>query len=287
MTTVLGADGFIGSHLVGILRKRGDDFLAPQSDQKLSGRELGDVIYCIGLTADFRTRPFAAVEAHVCHLCDVLQNCHFRSLLYLSSTRIYKNNAGLGSEADSVSLNSSTPEDLYDISKIMGESLALSCGKNTRVVRLSNVYGKDFDSKNFLPAIIRDSVTKHNVEIRTAAESTKDYVSIDDVGETLIKIAQTGKQTVYNLASATNTPNRELAKIISELTGCTITFDPAAAKATFPIIDIDRLRSEFGFRPRNVLDDLPELVASYQRHYQKRRGDEATTKIQGEEDNND
>jgi nucleoside-diphosphate-sugar epimerase len=276
MITVLGADGFIGSHLVEMLSKRGADFFAPDRDQPLLGQELGDVIYCIGLTADYRSRPFAAVEAHVCHLCDVLQDCRFRSLVYLSSTRIYKNNTGPASEPDTVNLDPSRSEDLYDISKIMGESLTFSCRQNTRVVRLSNVYGKDFGSENFLPAIIRESVMKQNLEIGIAAESAKDYVSIDDVVETLIKIAETGKRTIYNLASGANTSNRELAKIIGGLTGCTITFDPAAAKTTFPAIDIDRVRSEFGFHPRNVLDELPELVASYKRHYQEqgRRGDD-------------
>jgi hypothetical protein len=33
---------------------------------------------------------------------------------------------------------------------------------------------------------------------------------------------------------------------------------------TFPPIDTDRVREEFSFTPRGVLDDLPALLAQYQ-----------------------
>jgi len=33
----------------------------------------GHVIYCIGLTADFRQKPFETIEAHVSKLAEVAQ----------------------------------------------------------------------------------------------------------------------------------------------------------------------------------------------------------------------
>ncbi len=91
--TVFGADGFIGRALVAHLRTTGRPvnaitrrnltmFLAAQP-------EAGDVIYCLGLTADFRSRPLDTAEAHVGLLARLLGAIQFRSFLYLSSTRVY------------------------------------------------------------------------------------------------------------------------------------------------------------------------------------------------------
>src|SRR5687768_14738265 len=89
MITVLGSQGFVGRHVVQELEQRGLPYFAPPREAPLSGTPLGDVIYCIGLTADFRSRPFETVEAHVVKLRDVLEGCDLDSLLYLSSTRVY------------------------------------------------------------------------------------------------------------------------------------------------------------------------------------------------------
>src|SRR5436190_22001397 len=136
--TVLGATGFIGSHLAERLRALDADVLAPTRDQTLTGDNLGNVIYCIGLTADFRTYPLAAIEAHICRLRQFLQDCEFHSLLFLSSVRLYGHRAGLAREEDPVTLSSASFDDLYGISKLMGESMTLFRGKNGRVGRLSN-----------------------------------------------------------------------------------------------------------------------------------------------------
>src|SRR5688500_5975918 len=89
MITVLGASGFIGSRLVSQLAATGAEYQAVGRNEALPAGPLGHVIYCIGLTADFRSRPLNTVEAHVCKLLEVLRKCDFESLLYLSSTRLY------------------------------------------------------------------------------------------------------------------------------------------------------------------------------------------------------
>ena len=263
LITVLGATGFIGSHLVKRLGELGRNFFAPDRDEAFTQRNYGDVIYCIGVTADFRNRPFATVAAHVCHLTRVLEECDFDSLLYLSSVRVYKNSSAPAREDDALALNPAVPDDLYNISKVMGESLTLSCGKKGRVARLANVYGKNFDSPNFLSAVIAEAVTKTEVIVRNAPDAEKDYVSVGDVVDSLIKIATQGEHSIYNVASGRNLSNARLLGKIRELTGCRVTFDAAAPKVTFPAINIDRLRSEFGFRPRNLLEDLSEAIDQY------------------------
>lgn len=265
MITVLGASGFIGSQLVKRLDALGVEHQAVGRNDAVPAVALGHVIYCIGLTADFRSRPLDTVEAHVCQLLEVLHKCQFESLLYLSSTRLYNVEGGQTKEESAIRIAPLEPDDLYNASKAMGESLALNSWRPARVVRISNVYGDDFSSNNFLSSIIKDAIIRRRIVLRTSADSAKDYISVDDVVNCLIRIALSGKERIYNLACGFNVSNGQLAEKLRHLTGCSVEFAPGSPSVTFPPINTDRLRKEFDFEPSRVLDDMPELVDSYRR----------------------
>lgn len=266
MITVLGSSGFIGSHLVERLRQLNIVHFSPGRYDDLPRKDLGDVIYCIGLGADFRAKPFETVEAHVCKLLKILQECEFDSLLYLSSIRLYEAHVGEAREEDPIQVAPLNPIDLMNISKAMGESLLLTCGRKTRVARLSSVYGSDFASNSFLSAVLKEAISTHKVILRTSLDAERDYVGIDDVVDALIKIATKGRHQVYNVASGVNVSNRELTQRISELTGCQIEIVPEPSQTTYPQINIDRMREEFGFTPANILHDMDQLVELYSRY---------------------
>lgn len=262
MITILGASGFIGSQLARKLSGDGADYRAIGRTDSIPDENLGHVIYCIGVTADFRRRPLDTVEAHVCALVELLRRHQFDSLLYLSSTRVYAGDDSSDEEKPLHVAPRNAP-DLYNISKAMGESIVLNSGHNARVARVSNVYGPDFTSENFLPSIVRQAVSGEKLVLETAPESAKDYISVDDAVAALIQIATRGRERVYNVASGANVSHRELAEKLRALTGCEIEFAAGAPVAKFPLIDIERMRREFGFAPSSVLDDLPQLVESY------------------------
>lgn len=262
MITILGSSGFIGSRLASRLDELSLKYQAIGRHDALPTGNLGTVIYCIGLTADFRSRPFDTVEAHVCKLLEVLRDSNFDTLLYLSSTRLYTTSVS-ASANQSVRVAPADPDDLYNISKVMGEAITLNCGKPTRVARVSNVYGADFTSANFLSSIIRDAIATKKIVLQTAATSAKDYISVDDVVDGLIAIATKGGEQIYNVASGVNVSNLELAEKLRSLTGCSIEIVPDAPVVSFPPINVERMQSEFDFRPSLLLDDLPQLVTMY------------------------
>lgn len=273
MITVLGASGFIGSHLVRRLTELGIRHDAPSRDENRLRQNCGDIIYCIGLTADFRARPFDTVQAHVCKLMQVLRDWEFDSLLYLSSTRLYGNELPTANEEDGFRFNTSNPSDLYNLSKAMGESIVLSCGRKTRVARLSNIYGEDLNSSNFLPSIIGDALAKRKVVVRTTRDSAKDYLSVRVAVQGLIDITTRGRERIYNLASGVNVSNGRLVEKLSNLTGCEVEFAPEARKVNFPVIDISRMQTEFRFQSSDVIGDLEGLVNFYRRHGDSRDHD--------------
>jgi nucleoside-diphosphate-sugar epimerase len=269
--TVLGGGGFIGAHLVKHLISLGHQCFAPKRGDDVPMTNLGHVIYCIGLTADFRDRPIETVDAHVCALLPLLSASGFDSLLYLSSTRVYAG-SGVGREDQPLVVKSEDPDHLYNISKLMGEASCLGSGNaSVRVARVSNVYGNDFRSDNFLHSVIREAVENGRVLIRNSPESEKDYISIDDVVTLLPKIATLGKHRLYNVASGRNVSNAMLASLLQEHTGCVVSFQSGASKTTFPNMDISRVRQEFNYIPGEIADHIRVLVDAFREKYGKTR----------------
>jgi nucleoside-diphosphate-sugar epimerase len=269
MITILGATGFVGAALVKKLSAGNVSLNVPERNSGLTGTPLGHVIYCIGLTADFRSRPFDTMEAHVGKLGHLLQHGAFESLTYLSSTRVYSNcTAAEVSETSLVSVNVQDPADLFNTSKLAGETLAMHCGReHVKVVRLSNVYGPDYRSDNFITAIIKEAVHTSRVVLRTTMDSSKDYIHIDDVVNVLEAIALRGQQKIYNLASGQNVSNGAVLQRLQEITGCVLEVSPHAAQIIFPGIDTSRIREEFGFEPTaTLLEQLPAIVEGYKNY---------------------
>lgn len=252
--TVLGASGYIGSRLVARLRADGHEVWAPpRGAPELLTRPLGHVLYCIGLTGDFRSRPFDTVQAHVSLLAEVLEHARFDSLLYLSSTRVYMGAAETGEDA-ALAVQPQDPSCLYNLSKLAGESLCHACGRpGVRVARLSNVVGPGMDegSGNFIASLLREARQGH-VLLQSDPDSAKDYVHIDDVVGILPSIALQGRAATYNVASGVQTRHAQWLQWLAEQTGCGHAVVPGAPLQQFPPIQVERLHAEFGWQPRPV-----------------------------------
>ena len=264
--SVLGEKGFIGSELVHYFEGKGYPVETP-SRKEWFKRPLGDVIYCIGVTSDFRLRPLDAVEAHVTLPLELLRHARFESFLYLSSTRIYKGRAQ-GTEEEPAEIRSDVLDDIYNASKIVGEAICIhSKLSNVRIVRLSNVVGSRDSSNNFLTSIIRDAVLTGKVKLETSLKSEKDYISVEDVVEILPKIAVGGRFQIYNVASGKNVTNRELLERLADLTGCDVDVKRDAPTVKFPVITIDKVTLEFEFQPVPILECLAEIIGDVKKRW--------------------
>jgi nucleoside-diphosphate-sugar epimerase len=247
--TIFGAGGWVGSALVQRLESHAHDVQALRRNEWPSeNTNLGHVIYSIGLTADFRSRPLETAEAHVTVLTQVLRRCKFESLLYLSTTRIYRD-ARETAESAVLQVKPADPDDVYNITKLAGEALCLSLpNPTTRVARLSNVIGAGAQSDSFLASVMRDA-RKGAVTIHGAPDSVKDYVALSDVTLLCEAIAIRGQQRLYNVAAGRNVSHRTIADLVARHTGATVKFAPNAPKQQFPPIAIDLIQREFGAKP--------------------------------------
>lgn len=262
--TILGGSGFIGRHLVVFLNSKGHQTFVP--DRRLDclrDQDLGHVIYAIGLTGDFRDRPYDTIDAHVNVLTRLLGSTRFSSWLYLSSTRVYGVLPGDGKAAEEDALRVIPSKDsIYDLSKLLGEAICLSHqSPNVRVARLSNVYGPGQSKNTFLGALLKELHEQDELLIRESPRSSKDYISVHDAVRLLELIAISGKARIYNVASGTCVSHSELSTRLAQLTGKKVRFSRENLVRTYPQIDITKVVTEFGFRASSFLDALPTLIS--------------------------
>lgn len=259
--TVIGANGFVGSHLTAKLQSLDYEVYCPErSDPAVYSQPLGHLFYCAGITADFRSRPYDVVEAHTGYISRLLQHADFQSLLYLSTTRLYQHSARTNEEAN-LTVNSNHREDIYALSKLLGESVCLCSNRaNVRVARLSNVVGDDFRSSNFIYSVMKDIMAQGSVTLQSTLDSEKDYVLVQDVVDVLIQIALSGNHFIYNVASGVNLTNQQLVDAWRKVRPFEYRISPSAVRFYFEPIEIQRIRSEFGFHPSPCLPAIQQLI---------------------------
>lgn len=254
--TVLGAGGFIGARLVNKFRESGYEVYAPsRGDAEIFERDLGIVIYTIGLTADFRSKPYETAEAHVGYLTHILEKACYSSLTYLSSTRVYQ---GTTSGREDAQLQVFPDADgLYNLSKLTGEALCLQSGKG-KVARLSNIVG-DGASESFVAQLVTEA-NRGMVALRSAPASAKDYLLIDDALLALIAIARSETTGIYNVASGKNTTTADILAALATRFTFTTTVAESAPYFTFPILDTTKLSMLLPWQPQPVTDWLRQKM---------------------------
>jgi nucleoside-diphosphate-sugar epimerase len=260
--TVFGAGGFVGGALTSYLQEAGHEVATPARDEiPVAGEDLGHVVYAIGLTGDFRTRPFDTADAHVTALVERLRYARFESWLYLSSTRVYGVGAGVASEDDDVRVRPDA-DGVYDLSKLLGEALVLSLPSGVaRVARVANVFGSGAHRESFLGMLLDDIAAGRDLTIGESAASAKDYLAVDDLCRMIGHVAVHGQQRIYNVASGRPTTHGEIADVITRVTGRPVSFVADAPTRAFPRIDVSRVTAETSVSPARLVDRLPDLIA--------------------------
>ncbi len=261
--TVVGNSGFIGGATAKHLRDLGCDLHLPSRQDLSDGPPKGGwgmLIWAAGMTANFRNRPFDTVRAHVSDLAPLLSGGSLTGVVYLSSTRVYMRSTSTKETAPLPCL-SSDPSDLYNISKLMGESLCLSSGVDqVKIARLSNIVGPgEGDRDTFVGSLCREAKAGR-ICLQTDLQSQKDYLWIEDAARYLAALATSDLVGTFNIASGEQIAHGDWADALSSATGATIEQRPNAPKAGFPPIDTERTRECFGRASVDPLDRIEEIL---------------------------
>jgi UDP-glucose 4-epimerase len=101
--------------------------------------------------------------------------------------------------------------------------------------------------------------------MQTAFSSAKDYISVDEVCELLVRIALEGREQIYNVASGISTSHGEISEVIARMTGATFEVVANAPELRDEPIDTSRISKEFGFTSGALVDQLEEVVAAFRK----------------------
>ncbi len=114
----------------------------------------------------------------------------------------------------------------------------------------------------FLADVLAAATGPGRVLLTSTLDSSRDFVSISDAVDLLVRIALGGRERIYNVASGSAVTNGEVTDALAKLTGCEVAVLPGATRVVRPAIGIDRLRTEFEFEPAHLLAELPSLLAT-------------------------
>lgn len=262
--TVFGAGGFIGSAVYDKFEKAG--FVVAKGNWQcldFSGQSLGTVIYCCGVGDCRRTDD--VIYSHVDALRNIVKTADYDSLVYVSSTRVYLDNSE-SSETATLHISFDDKRCLFNQVKLLGESVALAQNKPCLIVRPSNVYGKAFSSPLFLPSLVRDAVTKGEINLFVSQDYEKDYIYIDDLVDFIFKGIQNNVTGTYNIASGENVSAKKLVDIIEAYTKCKSVWHPINSEDRFPVINITKYKS-LNFSPRKVESLLIEMIHEFRKQF--------------------
>ena len=248
--TIFGHSGFLGKNIVDYLKKKKLKYFLPPRNRYIFRKNLNNIIYCIG-TDDILKDPIKTVESNLGVLCKVIEKNSFKSFLFVSSTRVYYGNKKT-SETSKILVDTNNPTYLFNLLKLSSENFCLAKkNKNIKVVRLTNLYGKNFSNQIYLlPTLLREAERKKKIFIKINKNSKKNYIDINDAILIMLKIIGKSKYRLYNLASDQLYSLNYIANNIKSRTKCKIIYQNQKIKYNEPKIDISRIKKEFKFIPK-------------------------------------
>jgi nucleoside-diphosphate-sugar epimerase len=268
---VLGAAGFIGSHVLRECRDRGHDAIGVSREGNFGGAAAVDRA---SLDLDLDVPRFG--EAVCVHLAEpnlqvdsdvsaqnLLRAKHvlaapFSRIVYCSSAAVYGDQVSEPRrEGESVT---GTTE--YARSKIAVEGL-MAADPRCVTVRPANVYGRGMSRRNVLSDILSQLHLPGPIRLRDLAP-VRDYVAVKDVADAMLEVAFSDVSGTINIGSGRGTSVLELATIVCEVggqPGRAITGTSRTSIASHLVLSIERLLEELGWSPSvGLTDGIAQLM---------------------------
>jgi len=304
-TLVLGANGFIGSHLVDSLVSDGHTVKAfdkfGHGEQKFNYNEnieviAGDylnlndlsealndtdyVFHFISTTtpASAENDPVMDIDTNIRTSVELFKLCvnkHIKKVIFASTGgAIYGDRDNLESLKETDALHPISP---YAIGKLAIENylsyFRVKHGLGSLVLRISNPYGErqPFHRKQGVIPIFLENICRDNpITVLGDGTMERDYIYVKDLTDGISSMFEKDTlEDVYNMGSGTATDINELASIAKEISQKEITIEHQDAPATFlkrSVLDTSRYSNEFGSLSKTPLEDGMRMTYDYIKH---------------------
>lgn len=291
---VLGANGFMGRHIVDELAKdptlevkafdryssavrfktnsnvsviKGDIFDDSDVTSAISGADV--VVHCFSATTPFTSdiNPYLDMTDNVINNIKIFERCaelKVRKVAFISSGGAVYGTACEKGEVNEDSVPN--PVSPYGIGKLTTEHYLEYFKRKTKldytVFRLTNPYGPGQllkHNQGVIPAFIDRIEKREKITIYGDGSMTRDFIYIGDaVGMIVRSLAVDCKHNVYNIGSGQQTSLRLIVETLEKLIGVGVEIDYKEAPKTFlqkTPVSIDRYVQEFGHGEQTSLED--------------------------------
>lgn len=297
---VLGANGFIGSHLVDALARNGDEVRAfdrfsgdtlyePRENiEKFAGDFLntGDlkaalqgidhVYHFISTTspATSENDPTIDIETNIRMSVELFQLCVEEGVkkVFFASTggAIYGENTQPPFSETDLPL----PISPYAIGKLTIESylryFRRKHGLRSVALRISNPYGErqPFHRKQGVIPIFLERIYRNEpITVLGDGSMVRDYIYVKDVADMIVNIAhEDATEEMYNLGSGQGNTIQEILEIAEQVSGKKATVQNKPIPSTFvdkAVLDTSRFTEEFHLTPKTNLHEGMQKTYDY------------------------
>ncbi len=263
---VLGASGFIGSHVVSQAEARGLevvglssrdlDLMAPESIGILTSvLRAGDTVVHSAAIAPARDAAEAAANLTMTNsLVKAAEGLELGQLVIVSSDAVYGSTSGVVTEETVC-----TPDSFHGVMSL-GRELACA-GIRTDVftiVRPAPVYGMGDPHNSYGPnRFARQALGDGQIAVFGGGEAGRDHVVISDVADVIVRSITQSEIGVINVASGQMRTFAEVAELVCSVapSGATVASVGSEANPTFRSFDLSGLIRRFP----NRIPTTPEI----------------------------
>jgi len=302
---ITGGSGFIGSHLLQVLEKKGvvptilgrnvstkiEELLskdkvrflkydlASSANPSLDSLDTFDILIHLG---GFVPRSIdrddleIGLRTNILGTCNLLTHRRFRKVIYASTLEVYGTPKTLPITED----QTTDPTSYYGTSKLAGEkyvsAISKQLGFDATILRFSSVYGSGEMYQRAIPNFIRRALQNQPLIIRGDGSDMRDYVHVADAVDSIM-LAMEGRSGVYNIASGVGYSIREIAEKILALTGnvVNISFESSSKPPTKLVFDISKAKEQLNYKPKvSILEGLKEEIDWFRKMLQGEFKDE-------------
>lgn len=246
---VLGATGFIGTHVTRALRQEHDVIEVPRG-QEATVATLAPV--CVHL-AESNAHTDPSIMQDNVRRAMALRESRLERVIYASSAAVY----GDRSAEPHAESDEPRPADLYARGKLAVE-VTFAGDPRFTTVRLANVYGPGMSDRNVLSDIVRQLPGNAAEPIRLRdLLPVRDYVHVLDVARAFCLLVRSSLSGVINVGTGIGTSVAELSARAIRIAGQTrSSVDQGTTRphASHLVVAIARAEQELGWKPEIDLE---------------------------------